>query len=211
MRLRIAVTGGLIRISGTLDAPYSTVVFLDDEKYGFIVIDPGSPVVLGRLEDELAKMNKKPEDVDHVLLTHFHMDHAFNSVFFKNAIVHLHSAYSTKDYSKFGSLNGMYYEMVMRSWRKVETFEDGEILFGSIEIHSSPWHAREHVSMILNLREGRYFIVGDVCPTRLDYYDVMRGKRKDDVAKFVREFASISDVVIFPHDEPLETRGGRLK
>ena len=208
MKLRSIIAGGLVKISGVLDAPYSTVVILEDENEGIVVIDPGSSVILGKLERELESMGLKPDDVKHIILTHFHMDHAFNTIFFESATIHLHSAYSTKDYSKFGILLGKHYEIVRKSWRRIETFEDGDVLFESIEIHSSPWHAREHVSMVLNLKDGRYFVVGDVCPTRLDYYDIVRKRRNDEIAEFVRKFSKSCDVVIFPHDEPLRIQRG---
>ena len=195
MKLRSIIAGGLVKISGVLDAPYSTVVILEDENEGIVVIDPGSSVILGKLERELESMGLKPDADEHIILAHFQLNHALTTI-------------KHNDYSKFGILLGKYYEIVRKSWRRIETFEDGDVLFESIEIHSSPWHAREHVSMVLNLRGGRYFVVGDVCPTRLDYYDIVRKRRNDEIAEFVRKFSKSCDVVIFPHDEPLRIQRG---
>ena len=204
MRLEILVEGGTVQVPGSLSAPFSTVALLRDGERN-ILVDPGSLVVIGVLEEKFERLGLEPEDITDIILTHFHLDHAYNSVHFENATVHLHSNYAVKDYSKFGTFTGREYMRILNSWRRVHTIEDGDLLFDKIRIYHTPWHAREHVSLLVETENfGKVFFPGDICYTRLDYYEIVKGYRKDDVAEFVKNVSSESDLIVFTHDSPLK-------
>ncbi len=203
MKAEILLVGGTVDVPGVFNAPYSTVVYLEDEEHK-ILIDPGSFVVHKVLEDRLREKGIRVEDVSDILLTHFHLDHAFNTIFFPNATIHLHHAYSEKNYERFGEIVGKLYTMVLKSWTKIAPFDDGDVIFGKINVLYSPWHAREHVSFFIETDNvGKIFLPGDICFTRLNYYEMVKGYRSDDVAKFVLENAEKADLLVFTHDEPL--------
>ena len=204
MRMEIFVEGGTVQIPGSVNAPFSTIVFLEGDGRR-ILIDPGSIVVAGVLEERLKSKGLSPDDITDIVLTHFHLDHAYNSVYFKNATVHVHKNYALKNYAGFGPITGEEYLRIMNSWKRVSTLEDGDKIFDSIEVHHTPWHAREHVSLVVETENmGRVFLPGDICFTRLNYYERVKGYRNDEVARFVKEMSSKVDLIVFTHDSPLK-------
>ncbi len=203
MRAELLLIGGTLDIPGVASAPYSTVLFLQDSKRK-ILVDPGSFVTHQFLEEKLKERGLDVEDITDILLTHFHLDHAFNTVFFPRATIYLHEAYKDKDYSKFGMIVGKLYTMVLQSWKEVVTLKGGEKLFGVVEVFHTPWHAKEHVSFIIETENmGKIFFPGDICFTRLNYYEMYKGYRSDGVARFVLEHARKADLIVFTHDRPL--------
>ncbi len=204
MKADIWIVGGILNIHREVNGTYSTVLYLEKDERK-ILIDPGSYVSHIMLEEKLLENGIKPEDITDVILTHFHLDHAFNTVFFKNATVHLHAAYKRKNYEKFGIVVGKLYKMVLESWKKINELNGGEILFDSIKILHSPWHAKEHVSLVVETNNmGRLFLPGDICMTRLDYYEIYKGYRSDEVSKFVLENSKNCDLIVFTHDKPIK-------
>jgi len=203
VKIEVLVPGGILRLSG-VEAPFSTVTLLRDT-HRVILVDPGGYPTLGRLQGRLLELNLSVDDVTDIILTHFHLDHAFNSLFFPKARVLVHPDWKTKDARKFGELVGRTYEIVVESWKEIVDIVDGTELFGSIRVFHTPYHSREHVSLMVETENmGLVFIPGDICATRLQYYDIIKGYRKDEVAWFVLEKASTANFIVFPHDEPME-------
>lgn len=52
-----------------------------------ILIDPGHLHLFGRVEEELARIHRKPEDLDFVLVTHAHPDHLEGLLRFKKPVL----------------------------------------------------------------------------------------------------------------------------
>ncbi len=204
MIVEVLIVGGSLNVPGVAVAPYSTVTLLQHGDRN-ILIDPGSFVTHQTLERKLSERNLKRSDITDILLTHFHLDHAYATRYFENATVHLHENYEKKNYEKFGDIVGKEYMDTMRYWKKVEKLRGGEKLFESVRVFHTPWHAREHVSYLIESENlGLVFVPGDICFTRLDYYEMMKGYREGEGAKFCLEMVERSDFVIFTHDEPLK-------
>ncbi len=204
MNIEILVIGGVLRAMPYVMAPYSTVSLLyDDEKR--IIVDAGSFVTWEALEKSLKARNISPEKITDMIFTHVHMDHIFSSIFFKNASVYVHEKYRTRDYSSFGPIAGQLYSMVVLSWKDVHTLKGGERLFGCIDVFHTPYHSSDHISMVVETQNmGRIFIPGDICYTKVEYFEAVKGYKNDEGAVFVRETSKKCDWVIFTHDEPLK-------
>ncbi len=203
MKAEVLIVGGTLS-TRDVNVPYSTVVLLRGEGRN-VLVDPGSFATHQALERRLSELGLKPEDITDVLLTHFHLDHAYASKYFENATVHLHRAYREKDYSKFGPIVGKEYISVMKNWKEVNELKGGEILFGVVKVFHTPWHAREHLSFLIRTDNlGTLFLPGDICFTRLDYYEMYKGYRKGEAVDFVLEMAQKADLLVFTHDEPLK-------
>ncbi|ABV32724.1 MULTISPECIES: MBL fold metallo-hydrolase [Pseudothermotoga] len=204
MRVDILVVGGTLRSAPYVMAPYSTVCLLYDENKKML-IDPGSFVTWQSLEQSLKARNILPEDITDIILTHVHMDHIFNSIFFRNAMVHVHQKYRARDYSSFGPITGQLYSMVVSGWNHVNMLSGGEKLFGFVEIFYSPFHSSDHVSLVIESENmGKIFMPGDICYTKVDYYEIAKGYRNDEAAHFVRQASKNCDWIVFTHDEPLK-------
>lgn len=203
MRLEVLNSGGILRAPG-VEAPFSTALLLCDEDKK-ILVDPGGYPTIGALQRRLSELGISVNEITDIVLTHFHLDHAFNSVFFPNARIHIHPEWKTKNVDSFGEILGKAYRMVVEGWKEVVDLEDCMKLSGSIRVFHTPYHSREHVSLVLETDNmGVVFVPGDICTTRLQYYDIIKGYRKDEVAWFVLEHASTASYIVFPHDEPLK-------
>ena len=87
----------------------------------------------------------------------------------------------------------------------MEELEGGESLFGKMKVYHTPWHAREHVSLLVETENyGLVFLPGDICFTRLDYFEMYKGYRHGKAAEFVLEMAQKADLIVFTHDDPIE-------
>lgn len=201
MTLDILLEGGIISVPEKAKATFSTITLLYD-KDRKILIEPGDYVSHSILEEELKKRNLTPEDITDIVLTHFHLDHAYNSIFFKNATIHIHENFLKKNYEKFGIIIGKQYKMIIDSWKEVKTFKDNDVLLDKIKVYHTPWHAKEHCSFVVETENyGKVFYAGDITMTRVEFYDIMRMLRNDDCARFVREMVNKCDYLVLTHDK----------
>jgi len=67
---------------------FSSYVYLIKLKNKNILVDTGSPLVLEELKNDLKKLNLLPEDIDIILLTHNHWDHAGGIILFPNSEIY---------------------------------------------------------------------------------------------------------------------------
>ncbi|MGJ8455609.1 MBL fold metallo-hydrolase [Pseudothermotoga sp. U03pept] len=203
MKFEVLVIGGVLRAMPYVMAPYSTVSMLYDEN-AKILIDPGSFVTWEALEKKLSEMKLPTDEVTDIILTHVHMDHIFSSIFFKHATFHVHEKYAERDYSSFGNLSGQLYSMVVSSWKNVQRLKGSERLFDCIDVFYTPYHSSDHISLVIETQNmGRILMPGDICYTKVEYYEAVKGYKNDEAARFVRETSKKCDWVIFTHDEPL--------
>lgn len=204
LKIDILVIGGVLRAMPYVMAPYSTVSLLygDERK---IIVDPGSFVSWEALEKALNQKNVLPEQITDVILTHVHMDHIFSSMFFKNASIHVHERFKTRDYSSFGPIAGQLYGMVVSSWKQIQVLKGGERLFDCVEVFYTPYHSSDHISLVIETQNmGKIFMPGDICYTKVEYFEAVKGYKNDEAAVFVRETSKRCDWVVFTHDEPLK-------
>jgi len=207
MRLVFLMAGGSVYIPDRVNAYFSTVVCLEHDGR-VIVVDPGNLPSIDEYEKTFKEHGLKPEDVTDVLLTHVHLDHIFNSIFFENAIVYVHESFKTKDYKSFGLFYGKVYSWVIDSWKNVEFLKGGESLFGGkVRVFHTPWHAREHLSYLVHTENvGNLLIAGDLLPTRLKYYDIIKEYEKGESKAFLEGVMDEIDIIVFSHDSPLEVK-----
>lgn len=200
----ILVIGGVLRAMPYVMAPYSTTFLLYDDKKK-IIIDAGSFVTWEALEKSLKIKNILPEQITDMIITHVHMDHIFSSIFFKNASVYVHEKYRSRDYSSFGPIAGQIYSLVVSNWKRVYTLKGGEKLFGCVEVFYTPYHSSDHISLLVETQNmGKIFMPGDICYTKVEYFEAIKGYKNDEAATFVREISKMCDWVVFTHDEPLK-------
>ena len=105
-----------------------------------IITDPGCH--RNKLLEALKNEKLKIENIDYVFLTHGHTDHALLAGIFKNA--------------KIITFEGFIYKKDL-----MIDFKDN-ILGGDIQIINTPGHSLEHISLLVNTKNGKYAISGDV-------------------------------------------------
>lgn len=106
-----------------------------------VIVDPGMDREL--LLKGLRRENLSPEDIDYVILTHYHLDHSLLAGIFSNAEV-----LDDGEISSFqGEIRG----------------HEGEVPGTDIKIIKTPGHARFHCSVLVDTEEkGTVAIAGDV-------------------------------------------------
>jgi glyoxylase-like metal-dependent hydrolase (beta-lactamase superfamily II) len=118
----------------------SSCVLIKDGKLN-IIIDPGMNKQL--LINSLKKEKLKPEKVNYVVLTHYHLDHSLLTGFFNNAQVLDDSSI----YSFLGKISD----------------HDGKIPGTNIEIIKTPGHDPFHCSVLIKTQKsGNIIIAGDI-------------------------------------------------
>lgn len=122
--------------------------------------------------NQIKTVGVQPEDIDWVILSHLHLDHAGGVGHFPNAkyVVQrdeLHFAYVPDFYMKGAYIRADFDKdvdwFILEGWRddKFDLFGDGKII-----IYFTPGHTPGHQSLLVNLEEtGPMFLTGDSCYT----------------------------------------------
>ena len=204
MRVEVISNGGSIRISNEYIHPFSTItLFKENGEYG--LIDAGNSIQTEYLQTFFKKRNLSVEDIKYIILSHIHLDHIYNTKFFPNATIYIHEKYKNKKYENFGEFLGKAYTEVINSWKNVVELKDNDILFEKIRIIHTPYHSSEHITITLKSENyGNIIFPGDICYNRIDYYDIIKGNRSDNVASILKGLFSKNNYIIFTHDAPMK-------
>lgn len=136
-KIRVLIQGYAKQIeSGWLA---SSAVSLVQSNNKNIIVDPGCN--RGKLIEELSENGFKTADIDFVLLTHGHTDHALLTGIFENAKVLNNEEIYDND------------EQIKHNNKITET---------DLEIIQTPGHSDDHCSLLVKTNEGVYVIAGDV-------------------------------------------------
>ncbi len=148
-----------------------------------IIVDPGCN--RQKLLEELEKSNLKTTDIDFVVLTHSHTDHALLCGIFENAKVLNSSEIYTND-------------------EQIE--HEGKIKDTSLKIIETPGHSEDGISLIVKADDGTYAIVGDVFWWKTDEKQTIDIEKPDpyvqDMTKIVesrKKVLEIADFIIPGH------------
>lgn len=118
----------------------SSVTLLQSDGKNMLV-DTGSRGKMPDIKKKLAENGLNPEDIHYVVLTHFHLDHAYNAPFFVNARV-----------------IGWIHEWKTGSTFRFADIEKMEFMKG-VKIIRTPGHAEEHLSVIATRDDGKKVIM----------------------------------------------------
>jgi len=147
--VKVLIPGKHIKKDNRVQIGATTSLILSDKK---IIVDPGIYSDEGLLVEVLAKEDLKPEDIEIVVLTHTHLDHAANAHVFKNSRI----------YCKFMEENytGQYH-VPKEGYLTRTNIGDGEVLAEGVEFLLTPGHVGDHISLIVNTEEGKVVVAGD--------------------------------------------------
>jgi glyoxylase-like metal-dependent hydrolase (beta-lactamase superfamily II) len=190
----------LLSPDGTLDLPIGTFLVRGPEQT--VLVDAG----LGPLRDDgwrggelpagLAAAGARPEDVDLVICTHLHMDHAGwlvadGAPFFPRATVRFGAAdwdhFVTRRAGAERTWQAM--EALDRAGRLEPVADDGEPLAHGVTARLTPGHTPGHLSLVLASGTDRAYLLGDAvhCPTQIEEPDWVNMSDVDpDMAAAVR-------------------------
>ncbi len=149
----------------------------ENEKFRRIygVENEGSPT---RLEDAMASVGAKPEDVDMVVSTHLHFDHAGGNTLlredgsmgaaFPNAsyIMHqgeLEAASIPNERIRASYMEKNYGPLAMAGM--VETVDGETLLVDGVRVMPTPGHTPFHQSVVVENQGEKAVFLADLCPT----------------------------------------------
>ena len=119
-----------------------------------------------RIDEQLAKLGVKPEDISAVIFTHLHWDHCYNANLFTNA-----EFYVQKEELKFAKdpippYYGSYefgIEGIVPPFSDLNfnLLEGDSEVFPGIRVIKTPGHSPGHQAVVVDTSKGKYVISGD--------------------------------------------------
>jgi len=108
-----------------------------------ILVDTGARGTLSETDEGLERLGLTRSDIDLIILTHFHLDHAFNvSAFPSSRVI------------------GWSHEWCEGETRRIDDIEQWNEVRG-VRLIKTPGHAEEHLSVLVETAEGVVCIAGD--------------------------------------------------
>lgn len=172
------------------------------------------------LQDRLAELGLKPDDVTDVLLTHSHYDHSINWLLFGRAnIVIGREELKWSVQQPWGEtfVPELYVRELERSPR-LRAVEEGDEVFPGMTAHMAPGHTPGSVVFVLDAGERDFVFTGDACKNRAE----LVSRAADMTYDTALTNASIEAIwsfwsrrpgsVLVPgHDLPMVQDGGKVR
>lgn len=151
----------------------------EPEKHWGEIVNTYYPVMTEKqyVVNQLEAMGIKPENIDYVILSHLHLDHAGGVGAFPNATYIAHKKEIEWAFSKDCSQKAAYIMLDIDkniNWLQLENkFEEAYDLFedGVIKIYPTPGHTPGHLSVLVNLQNESMLLTSDCCYTEENLND----------------------------------------
>jgi len=153
-----------------------------------ILVDVGGRGRMPEIQAGLSAKGLKEEDVDLIILTHFHLDHAFNIGFFTKARV-----------------IGWNHEWKSGSTFRFKDIETWKVADG-IHILPTPGHTPEHISVVLEMPNGKKVVIaGDAINKKYADTKTISAYAFDKAlyAQNADKILALSDEIYIGHGETL--------
>lgn len=120
------------------------------------------------LVEGLANRGVAPSDVDEVVLTHLHHDHASNTALFPDATFYVQAAERDAAADPPAVLADSYAESNLRALEEldVRTVDGDHVLHEGIELLLTPGHTPGSQSVVVETADGPYVLISDLAYTR---------------------------------------------
>lgn len=156
--------------------------------HGFPLFDSGPE----GLKKSLAEIGLVPEDIDIVVITHLHFDHAANIGLFPNAQFIIQKKEWEYAKAPLPIQRGVYLTELLSQLESYDLVlaDDGYEVTDGIKVICVPGHTKGQQAIVVNTRDGNYVIAGDLTYTYMNIYP--------DTAEFIDMFGSIIPVTPQP-------------
>jgi len=173
----------------------STVVLIKGNKN--IIVDAGA---FAEDDKEIIKSLKKedlaPEQIDIVIITHYHWDHVANINLFRNAM--LYKCYTATSRVDMKNNASEFIEM-----------KDGYKITDDVQIILTPGHVEHHLSIVVNTDKGKIVITGDAISE--EEFKIISNRPKfvwsiEEYNKSREKILEIADYIVPGHGNMFEVR-----
>jgi len=166
--------------------------------------------------DILAEHNVKPEDINTVILTHVHWDHAFNLNYFKHATIYVQKAelqYAVAplwlDIVPYGYSKKNGQPCWFDGFMQMKVMDGDYILNEDISVYHLPGHTPGMQGVLVNTEEGKYMIASDNLPLYDNWESVRPTAVHVSIQDWYESYLKIKDLADFilpGHDMQAMTR-----
>jgi glyoxylase-like metal-dependent hydrolase (beta-lactamase superfamily II) len=189
--------------------------YLESEEHRIIVDTGGSAPNEGdwhqpyrrseaeEMDRALAAVGVSPDDIDMVLFTHLHWDHAQNNHFFTKA----RFIVQKKELEAFRSGEDKGYEPEERGTTEYETVDGDVQIAPGIEALLAPGHSRGSQAFVVEVAGGKAIITGDLVPCYDNWTSVPKTPSNtiEDLDAALQSYAKLEALgidKIYPGHEP---------
>ncbi|GAA2791680.1 MBL fold metallo-hydrolase [Saccharopolyspora taberi] len=160
-------TGSLVASIGALLVEHGDRAMLIDAGYGpsHQPDDPSNEIIgelrAGELIDNLARLGRRPHEIESVAITHLHTDHigwACRPGVFPGARYLISEPEWTLRDQHAADVSD---EMLERLAHQVVPVADGEEVFPGVRVRLSPGHTPGHASFVVTSKQRRLIVLGD--------------------------------------------------
>lgn len=113
------------------------------------------------LEEQLRQHGVSPDEIELVILTHLHWDHAGNNELFKHAVFYVQQRELDYAMAPLAIQKNAYNQALLSKTKYITLNGSAEITDG-ISVISTPGHSPGSQSVIVNTEQGSYILVGDL-------------------------------------------------
>jgi glyoxylase-like metal-dependent hydrolase (beta-lactamase superfamily II) len=157
----------------------------------------------------LNRVGLTPDDITHVVCSHFHTDHCGCNQFFRKSTIYVHEA----EIAVARSPDAVRMGYLAADWDHpipVETVDDGHDLFGDgrVKLVHLPGHTPGLMGALVTLdRDGQFLLASDAVAVEANLRDNYAPKATRDVQQALASYERIREIersgakVIFGHDD----------
>lgn len=159
-----------------------------------IIVDTGSPQDRRHITGGLAKEGLAPDDIDYVVCTHGHSDHAGNNNLFPGATFIVSHDISKGDTYTF------------HDFKSGAPYMIGE----HVEVIATPGHTSQDISVIVEAKDGVYAIAGDLFESEEDLENERLWKASSEQPveqeRSRAKVLALADFIVPGHGEAFEVK-----
>jgi len=179
-----------------------------------VLLDTGHFGNRRQVLDALKSLGLSPSDIDRVILTHSHWDHALNLEIFSHATVLINS----KELAHIRSVKGGDWATpsavgLIMGRMKTQTTTGDQALSDDIRVIETPGHSPGHQSVLVRTEKGTALLTGDAMPTLRSYFRGLPDyitTTEEEARRSIAKLKELKPDVYYPgHDRPFHIVNAR--